>query len=139
MPGHLALASFARQIREGVDVLRVGDLDVERDFIDVAEAARLIAALGAAEPVRGDRPGGVVWNVCSGRAIRLGALVEELVRLDGRPVAIATDPARLRPGEMRSIYGSTTRLAAAGLSPQAPDFAALLPRLLADRTGPVAP
>lgn len=139
MPGHLALASFVRQIREGVDVLRVGDLDVERDFIDVAEAARLIAALGAAEPVRGDRPGGVVWNVCSGRAFRLGALMEELVRLDGRPVAIATDPARLRPGEMRSIYGSTARLAAAGLSPQAPDFAALLPRLLADRTGPVAP
>ena len=132
MRDHLALASFAHQLRLGVAVLRVGDLDVERDFIDVSEAARLMAAL-AANPPRRDEHNGIVWNICSGRAFNLRNLANELVRLCGRSVTLEIDPARLRPGQMRSNYGSTARLAAVGLFPKAPDFATLLPLLLADR------
>jgi nucleoside-diphosphate-sugar epimerase len=134
MRDHLALASFAHQIRLGVTVLRVGDLDVERDFIDASEAARLITAL-AANPPRG-KHNGIVWNICSGRAFSLRNLVDELVRLCGRSVTLEIDPARLRPGEMRSFRGSTARLAEAGLFPKAPEFATLLPQLLADRMDP---
>jgi len=132
MRNHLALANFAEQIRLGVTVLRVGDLDVERDFVDASEAARLIAALAANPPARDER-NGIVWNICSGRAFSLRNLANELVRLCGRPVTLEIDPARLRPGQMRSFRGSTARLAAAGLFPKAPDFATLLPQLLADR------
>jgi GDP-4-dehydro-6-deoxy-D-mannose reductase len=132
MPGHLALANFARQIRLGATALRVGDLDVERDFIDATETGRLIVALAANLPSRDER-NGIVWNICSGQAFSLRNLVDELVRLCGRSVTLEIDPARLRPGQMRSFRGSTARLAEAGVFPKPPDFATLLPQLLADR------
>lgn len=126
MPHYLALASFARQLRSGTDTLHVGDLDVARDFIDVTEAARIIVALGS-EPAYC----GGVYNVCSGEPACLRPLVEALVALCHRPVGIVVDPSRLRAGEMRVFTGDTSRLKAAGLSPAAPDFARLLPQLLA--------
>ena len=136
MPTHLALANFAQQIRLGVTVLRVGDIDVERDFIDVSEAARLMAALAANPPPR-DEYDGIAWNICSGQVISLRNLVDDLIRLCGRSITLEIDPTRLRPGlQMRSFHGSTARLAAVGLFPQVPDFATLLPQLLADRMDP---
>lgn len=130
MPPRLALPSFAAQIGAAADTLAVGNLDVARDFIDVAEAARLIVAL-AADPARygpvSERP---VVNICSGLATPLRPLVEGLIRLAGRPIRIVVDPGRLRPGEMRTLTGDTSRLRDAGLVPKAPDFARLLPTLL---------
>ena len=126
MPAGLALPSFAAQIRAADRVLRVGNLDVARDFIDVAEAARLIVAL-AGDPARL----GQTVNICSGVATRLRPLVEAMIRLSGRDIAIEVDPARVRPGEMRVLTGSIARLRAAGLVPEAPDFARVLPALLA--------
>jgi GDP-4-dehydro-6-deoxy-D-mannose reductase len=128
MPCHLALASFAAQLRGPASqsgVLEVGDLEVERDFIDVAEAARLIVCLSS-DPARY----GAVYNICSGRAFHLRSLVEELVSLGGRRVSLVTRATRLRAGEMRAFYGDTSRLDALGLHPRAPDFARLLPELL---------
>lgn len=125
MPQRLALASFAAQIRDGATVLEVGDLDVMRDFIDVAEAARLIVTL-AADPTRF----GQVVNICSGIGVPLRPMVEDMIRRSGQPIGISVAQARLRPGEMRVLRGDTARLRAAGLAAQAPDFARLLPTLL---------
>lgn len=129
MPGHLALANFAAQIAalpaEG-GALRVGNLDLARDFIDVREVVRLLAALA-------DQPaalGGVV-NLCSGRAYVLRDLVAEMIRLSGRRVELEPDPARMRAGEAPVLCGDTARLMALGLPPAAPDFDAILPELLA--------
>ncbi len=128
MPAHLALASFAAQIAamppEG-GTLHVGNLDIERDFLDVREVARLVAGLA----MRPDAIGQVV-NVCAGRAWRLRALVDEMIRLAGKPVSIAVDPRRLRPGEPAVLYGHTGRLERLGLAPQFPDFERILPELL---------
>jgi len=129
MPGHLALASFASQIAampaEG-GRLHVGNLDVARDFIDVREAARLIAGLA-------DRPEayGAVCNICSGRAYTLRALVDEMIRFSGRRIELVVDPARVRAGEAKELRGDTARLRQFGLDPAAPDFGAILPELLA--------
>ncbi len=127
MPGALALPSFARQIVGSgpCPVVRVGDLTAQRDFLDVDEAARLLLAL-AAMP---HWPWPVV-NVCSGSAYRLGDLLDGLIAASGLRVSIETDPARLRPGDMPVLIGSTERLASVGLAPQSPDFLTLLPRLL---------
>lgn len=124
MPGHLALASFAAQIREGANVLRVGNLDVCRDFLDVAEAARLIVALASREGSYGQ-----TVNICSGVASPLRPLVDALIQHSGRAVQLEVMADRLRPGEMRSFRGDTTRLRAAGLQPAPPDFNALLTEL----------
>jgi GDP-4-dehydro-6-deoxy-D-mannose reductase len=126
MPRHLALASFAEQLRLGASELSVGDLDVTRDFIDVAEAARQIVLLAS-------DPGnfGGVFNICSGIETNLRMLVQEMVRLSGRSVRLVIDQDRLRPVDVRSFIGDTSRLRSAGIAARAADFARLLPELLA--------
>lgn len=126
MPERLALASFARQLREGRTCLTVGNLDVARDFIDVVEAVRLIATLAARPEAYGQ-----VVNICAGEAFRLRPLVEEMIRLTRRTVRLEVSPALLRPGDMRQFHGSTARLSAAGLDVRTPDFSRILPELLA--------
>lgn len=130
MPGHLALSSFARQVAlpaAGARVLRVGNLDVRRDFLDVREAARLLLGLAM-------RPG---WpwplvNLCSGAAYPLRDLLDRLIAASGVAARVEVDPALVRPGEMPELTGDTTRLRQAGLCPGTPDFDILLPELLAD-------
>jgi len=130
MPRHLALASFAHQVaalpRSG-GTLRVGNLDVERDFLDVREAARLIAGLA-----RNPNAIGKLVNVCSGRPYRLRPLVEAMAAKAERTVEILVEPHRLRPGEPTVLFGDTSRLAALGLHPAQPDFDVLLGELVAD-------
>ena len=126
MPVSLALANFADQLKCGSGRLLVGDLDIERDFISVAEAARLTVSLASDR-----RNFGQVYNICSGGAVPLRMLVDALIKLNGLPVEVIVDQQRLRPGEMRVLYGATDRLRAAGLKPKLPDFAKLLAEVLA--------
>jgi len=126
MPAHLALPDFARQIwamPEGGGTLRVGDIDVRRDMIDVAHVATLLGAL-ADDP----HACGVV-NLCSGRAVRLGDLVEMLIERSGRKVVIEIDRSRLRGNEPRTIVGSVDRLARLGHPPPPTDFPAVIARV----------
>ncbi len=127
MPGHLALPSFARRIigSEARSPLRVGDLSAERDFLDVDEAARLLLGLAALP----SWPWPVV-HLCSGRAYRIGDLLNQLIELAGVSIQIQPDQALMRPGDPRVLIGSTKRLATVNLVPQAPDFSILLPLLL---------
>lgn len=133
MPSHLALPSFAQQLgraMESAPVIRTGNLDVSRDFLDVEEAARLLLALA----MRGDWPWPVV-NLCSGRSYRLRDLLDGLIAASGVSARIEVSSALLRPGEMPELVGSTRRLRDIGLEPRAPDFDALLPRLLTEVRG----
>ncbi|MCB5175197.1 NAD-dependent epimerase/dehydratase family protein [Microvirga lenta] len=130
MPPNLALPSFARRIAEALELggaISVGDIDARRDFIDVAEAARILLGLARASAW----PWPVV-NLCSGRAFRLGSLLETMIAASGRQLQVRVDPTLLRPGDMPLLTGSTERLDALGLSPAAPKFDILLPRMLGE-------
>jgi GDP-4-dehydro-6-deoxy-D-mannose reductase len=129
MPSELALPSFARRIvRAGSgSVMHVGDLSAERDFLDVGEAVRLLLGLAAMQCWQWP-----VVNVCSGRAYRLGDLLDGLIAASGAQVRVEVDPTLMRPGDMPVLTGSTERLRSVGLVPLAPDFSVLLPRLLAE-------
>lgn len=130
MPAHLALASFAGQIAAMPatgGTLRVGNLDVERDFIDVHELVRLLAAVGQrAEAI------GQVINLCSGRCWRLRSLVDRMIAITGRPVDVVVDPARQRSDEAPVLYGDATGLRRLGLEPEPPDFSRILPEMLGE-------
>lgn len=94
-------------------ILQVGNLEARRDFTHVADVARALwLLLGHGTP-------GTVYNLCSGAATRIGAIVE-LVRARGRvPVDVQVDPARLRPSDEAILQGDNTRLrAATGWAPQ---------------------
>jgi GDP-4-dehydro-6-deoxy-D-mannose reductase len=101
-PGHDARfvwPSFARQLAEielGMrePVLRVGNLDVARDFTDVRDmvrAYRLVLTQGAP---------GEVYNLGSGHSKRLADMLDELVGLCRVPVDTRVDPGLLRSSDI---------------------------------------
>lgn len=128
MPKHMALANFAAQIAAfppSGGLLRVGNLEVERDFIDVREVARLTAALG-----RHPDAGGQVINICSGRHWKLRGLVDAMIAISARSVSVVVEAGRLRAAETPVLYGDITRLIRLGLPPRLPDFNLILPEML---------
>lgn len=126
-PERFVASSFARQIAEiergaRPPVLRVGNLDVVRDFTDVrdvVEAYRLVAARGTP---------GAVYNVCSGAKVSVRELLATLLEAAGVKAEIEVDPQLLRPADIPVLWGDHGRLTAdTGWRPAIP-----LERTLAD-------
>jgi GDP-4-dehydro-6-deoxy-D-mannose reductase len=109
---HFAASTFARQIAEAEagqrePVVQVGNLDAYRDYTDVRDVVRgYLASLERGEP-------GAVYNVCSGKARRIGDLLDLLVKMARVPVRVAPDPDRLAPADVPYQRGSHDRLTAA--------------------------
>jgi GDP-4-dehydro-6-deoxy-D-mannose reductase len=104
-----AAAGMARQIaqieRGGVDrVIRVGNLDTHRDLTDVRDTVRAYALL-----MERGVPG-TIYNVASGVARPMRAVLDALVERSRVAVEIALDPARLRPHDIPVLVGDPTRL-----------------------------
>jgi GDP-4-dehydro-6-deoxy-D-mannose reductase len=126
LPSHLAIGDFARQIASmpwSRGTLRVGNLDVRRDMMDVEYIAMLLCELAGNPAARG------VVNVCSGQAPLLRDLVEMLIEACGRDIAIAVDRARIRADELHTIIGSTDRLMKLGCPPPPTDFPMVIARI----------
>lgn len=106
-----AVASFARQIaafeREGGGVLRHGNLDAVRDFLDVRDIVHAYR-LALEAPV-GRLRGGQPFNVCSGVGTPVERVVETLVGLARCEVRTEIDPERLRPVDVPVFVGDPTR------------------------------
>jgi GDP-4-dehydro-6-deoxy-D-mannose reductase len=115
-----ATSAFAQQIAEieagrREAVLRVGNLDAQRDITDVRDTVRAYHALLERGAVR--RP----YNVCSGKTYSMRALLDVLLSLARVRVRVETDPARLRPSDTPVVHGSHARLTAeTGWQPQIP-------------------
>jgi GDP-4-dehydro-6-deoxy-D-mannose reductase len=114
-----ALPSMARQLvsirrGEAPPVLRVGNLEVERDFLDVRDVVRAYLRLME----RGTS--GTVYNVCSGVARSLRAVVQELVELSGTGARIEVDPERFRPADIPRLVGDPARVRSLGWAPAVP-------------------
>lgn len=96
---------FARQIAEIAlgkrePLVKVGNLNDERDFTDVRDVVRAYALLA-----EGGAPGNV-YHICSGKAYRIQWILDTLIKLSGVNVRVETDPAKLRPSKMPIIAGS---------------------------------
>jgi GDP-4-dehydro-6-deoxy-D-mannose reductase len=114
-----AIGSWTRQLAElevaGGGALRVGNLDVERDLIDVRDVCRAYKLL--LEPsVPAD-----VYNVATGRPVKMSDVVELLVGMARCPVTVEPDPDRLRPADIPRLSGDPSRLErATGWRPEIP-------------------
>ena len=113
-----AAPSMARQIAmietgRVEPVIRVGNLEAHRDLSDVRDVVRAYAALmtsGVSD---------TVYNVASGTARPIRSLLESLVARSKVPVRVETDPARMRPSDVRFLAGNVSRLQrATGWRPQ---------------------
>jgi GDP-4-dehydro-6-deoxy-D-mannose reductase len=119
-----AIAAFAAQIariEQGLmpPVLRVGNLDPERDFLDVRDTARAWALLSAAAD---GLPQGVsIFNVASGEPRSIRSIVEAFTRMARLSFSVETDPARARASDVPRACGDAARLrAATGWQPRIP-------------------
>ncbi|GAB6194929.1 NAD-dependent epimerase/dehydratase family protein [Lysobacter xanthus] len=88
--------------------IELGNLDVERDFLDVRSVSSIYAALLDSANVDGG-----VFNVCSGRGTTLRAIVSRLEAITGHAMDVAVNPEFVRPNEIRRLVGSNDRLRAA--------------------------
>lgn len=111
---------FAHQIiaverGERPPVVRVGNLQAERDFTDVRDIVRgYAAALEHGQP-------GEVYNVASGVARSVRSILDGLLAHADRPIAVEVDPARLRPSDTPRQQGDAGKLrAATGWQPVIP-------------------
>ena len=115
-----AISDFARQIAEisagqRPPVLKVGNIDVTRDFTDVKDV------LKAYELLLGKGRNGEVYNVCSGVERSVRSLVERLLELAGVEAEIQNDPARFRPSDQPRVCGDHAKLSRdTGWQPEVP-------------------
>ena len=106
-----AISDFARQIAEigagkRAPLLEVGNIEVTRDFSDVADV------LSAYELLLAHGLNGEAYNVCSGTERTVRSLVERLLTLSGVSADIAIDAARMRPADQPRVYASHAKLTA---------------------------
>jgi len=107
-PGFVA-ANFARQIAEAEvglreAVVRVGNLETERDFTDVEDVVRAYALLME----RGRS--GEAYNIGSGRPRSVASLLGALLKLSPVEVRVEEDVARMRPTDVAVSYGDIRKL-----------------------------
>jgi GDP-4-dehydro-6-deoxy-D-mannose reductase len=112
-----AVSTFARQLAEiaagGPPLMYVGNLTAERDFLDVRDVVAAYVAL-----LENGRPG-EVYNICSGKAVRLQEVLRQLITIARVPVEVREDPERMRPSDLPILVGDAAKLrAATGWTPQ---------------------
>jgi GDP-4-dehydro-6-deoxy-D-mannose reductase len=101
-------SNFSKQvasIEAGIQepVIRVGNLDAVRDFTDVRDMVRgYVLAAEKGKP-------GEVYNLASGRAITIRAMLDKLVGMAKVEVRVETDPARLRPSDVEVLIGDASK------------------------------
>lgn len=92
-------------VRRRAPEIELGNLDVARDFSDVRMLvdayARLLDAPGAI---------GGTFNVCSGQAVTLNAVLDSVRRISGHDFAVRVNPAFVRADEVRTLCGSAARI-----------------------------
>jgi GDP-4-dehydro-6-deoxy-D-mannose reductase len=119
-------SDWARQVAliekgDRAPILKVGNLDLRRDFSDVRDVVRADMLL-----MRKGRRGGV-YNICSGRAIALREILDFFVReaSPDTPISVEVDAAKLRKIDRPSQVGSHKKIA---------DETGWLPRIPFDET-----
>ncbi len=105
-----AVSSFAAQIAaiehgDREPVLRVGNLDARRDFLDVRDVVDAYLLATTAPSL----PRGVVLNLASGEPRRIGDILDALLRLSGVPIRVERDLALMRPSDVPVTAGNAAR------------------------------
>ncbi|WP_122314797.1 GDP-mannose 4,6-dehydratase [Pseudomonas cichorii] len=107
-----ATASFARQIAlveagEQPPLLKVGNLQAERDFLDVRDVCNAyVALLQLADRKSGDYPR--CFNICSGQPRRIQTMLDMLLALSPQDIEVGEDPERMRPSDIPSAVGDNS-------------------------------
>ncbi len=103
-----AESTFAKQIAEiekgrREPVVFVGNLEAQRDYTDVRDMVRgYFLAVQKGEP-------GEVYNICSGKAVKIRTVLEMLLKMAKVKIKIQKDPARMRPSDVPILWGDFSK------------------------------
>lgn len=84
--------------------IETGDVSIVRDFVDVRDVVRAYDML-----LERGTPG-EVYNIASGRGVRLSEIIEEIGRQVGVRVTSRVNPEFVRPDDNRVIIGSPEKI-----------------------------
>ncbi len=116
-PPATAIQNFARQlalIAKGKiePVIRVGNLETARDFVDVRDGVEALMILldkgQAGKPV----------NICSGTTFKISEILNMLIDISKLKVKVVTDSKLFRPSDEPLLLGDNTQIKALGWKPQ---------------------
>jgi GDP-4-dehydro-6-deoxy-D-mannose reductase len=111
VPAFAQRLKFARKV--GAPVVKVGNLEPVREFLHVQDAVDAYARL----LVKGEA--GTIYNVASGRGIKLEDLLYQMAAMIGVRPIVEADPELMRPSDIPYLVGDATRVrAATGWSPR---------------------
>ncbi|HDR9011971.1 NAD-dependent epimerase/dehydratase family protein [Burkholderia vietnamiensis] len=98
------LPKIVDHFRRRERVIELGNTDVERDFSDVRRVVEAYRRLLERAPASG------VFNVCSGRAVSLKAVIAMMEQIAGHTIEVRVNPAFVRANEVRRLQGADARL-----------------------------
>lgn len=106
-----AVSDFARGIvaieRGEQKELLVGNLSHTRDFLDVRDAINALKLIAQKNTV-------TVYNICSGKGIKLQDILERLIKLSKTKIIVTKDPNKTRPADDPIIVGNPKKLFSLG-------------------------
>ena len=112
-PPATAIQNFARQlalIAKGrlEPVVRVGNLESARDFIDVRDGVAAMMML-----LEKGKPGEPI-NICTGTAYKISDILERLIRISGLDIKVETEETLFRPSDEPLLLGDNIKLKTIG-------------------------
>jgi GDP-4-dehydro-6-deoxy-D-mannose reductase len=105
------IPSFAMQIArieagQQAPTIKVGNLDAERDFLDVRDVSEAYAlAIQHAARLQA----GAIYNIASGIPRRIADILASLIAMSDAGITIQYDQARMRPADIASFVGDSSR------------------------------
>jgi len=118
-PPVTALQNFAMQlaaIKHGQQdpVIKVGNLDSLRDFVDVRDGAKALWLLA------NKGQSGEVYNVCTGKAWTMHESLNMLIEISGLDIKIEQDRKLFRPSDEKVLLGDPSKLQLLGWKAEIP-------------------
>lgn len=105
----LAPGAFAQQLKQVIDsgsnIIKVGNLESSRDFLDIKDAVKAIWQL-CQNPAPGQ-----IFNIASANPTKISDLLKMMIKACDVDVKVEVDPGRLRgTADVSSVYGSIEKI-----------------------------
>ena len=111
-PSELVCSNFAKQLADiekgrQKPVVMVGDLSIARDFSDVRDVVRAYLLLVQKGSF------GEVYNVCSGRTLTIGEILDKLVKISKLDVKVEHEKSKVTETVVPVLHGDNSKIRAA--------------------------
>ena len=120
------IAKIVAHFRKGAPMIELGNLDVSRDFSDVADVVAAYLALLESDAHS------VTLNVCSGQAHSLREVIRMMEEIAGYAIEVRVNPAFVRQNEIPRMLGDNRALQARVGAVASTAFEATLQRMYTD-------